>query len=170
MLQPNGAGGPRVRHVSSSALPGFLQDWNYRRQQCSLQGVQAAGSPATSGMSQQLSNLNLYYQPLKFRTCLFRPSSAAQCLQGSNVLSLAPPALLQDRQLEEASQTAAAASSERELQEAQQREQTLAAALEEARASLTNMQRLHQASQNQLFSIQVRSTALTGPIHQGPPG
>lgn len=62
-----------------------------------------------------------------------------------------------DRQLEEASQTAAAASSERELQEAQQREQTLAAALEEARASLTNMQRLHQASQNQLFSIQSRT-------------
>ena len=76
--------------------------------------------------------------------------------------------LLQDRQLEEASQTAAAASSERELQAAQQREQTLAAALEEARASLTNMQRLHQASQNQLFSIQVRAVTLTGPVPMAP--
>ena len=56
------------------------------------------------------------------------------------------------------------------MQEAQQSEQSLAADGDEARASLTNMQRLHQASQNQLFSIQVRSTALTGPMHQGPPG
>ena len=40
------------------------------------------------------------------------------------------------------------------MQEMQQREDSLSAALLEARASLSNMQRLHQASQNQLFTMQ----------------
>ena len=49
---------------------------------------------------------------------------------------------------------AAAETDAKLVQEMQQREESLSNALLEARASLGNMQRLHQASQNQLFTIQ----------------
>ena len=49
---------------------------------------------------------------------------------------------------------AAAETDAKIMQEMQQREDSLSAALLEARASLSNMQRLHQASQNQLFTMQ----------------
>lgn len=50
--------------------------------------------------------------------------------------------------------TAAAETDAKLVEEMQQREDSLSNALLEARASLSNMQRLHQASQNQLFTIQ----------------
>lgn len=50
--------------------------------------------------------------------------------------------------------TAAAETDAKLVQELQQREESLSSALLEAQASLGNMQRLHQASQNQLFTIQ----------------
>ena len=61
---------------------------------------------------------------------------------------------MQEEQLEQAVATAAAETDAKVVQEMQEREESLSAALLEARASLGNMQRLHQASQNQLFTIQ----------------
>ena len=60
----------------------------------------------------------------------------------------------QEEQLEQALATAAAETDAKLVEEMQQREESLSNALLEARASLSNMQRLHQASQNQLFTIQ----------------
>ena len=60
----------------------------------------------------------------------------------------------QEEQLEQAVATAAAETDAKLVQELQQREESLSNALLQARASLGNMQRLHQASQNQLFTIQ----------------
>lgn len=66
----------------------------------------------------------------------------------------------QEEQLEQAVATAAAETDAKLVQEevqqeeVQQREESLSSALLEARASLGNMQRLHQASQNQLFTMQ----------------
>ena len=60
----------------------------------------------------------------------------------------------QDRQVEDAAATAAAESDARALEEVRQREARLEAALAEAQASVANMRRLHQASQNQLFTMQ----------------
>lgn len=60
----------------------------------------------------------------------------------------------QEEQLEQAVATAAAETDAKLVQEMQQREESLSSALLEARASLGNMQRLHQASQNQLFTMQ----------------
>lgn len=65
---------------------------------------------------------------------------------------------LQERQLREAADTAAAVGSAVALEEAQQRERALTSALAEARASLANMQKLQERSQNQLWSIQVRES------------
>ncbi|KAK9803913.1 hypothetical protein WJX72_004650 [[Myrmecia] bisecta] len=62
-----------------------------------------------------------------------------------------------DRQLGEAKEHAAAESDARALAEMQERESALTEALGEARASLANMQRLHQVTQNQLFSMQART-------------
>ncbi|KAL3136045.1 hypothetical protein ABBQ32_007079 [Trebouxia sp. C0010 RCD-2024] len=59
-----------------------------------------------------------------------------------------------EEQLEHAVATAAAETDAKLVEEMQQREDSLSNALLEARASLSNMQRLHQASQNQLFTIQ----------------
>ncbi|KAL0022630.1 hypothetical protein WJX77_011900 [Trebouxia sp. C0004] len=59
-----------------------------------------------------------------------------------------------EEQLEQAVSSAAAETDAKLVQEMQQREESLSNALLEARASLGNMQRLHQASQNQLFTIQ----------------
>ncbi|KAL3131491.1 hypothetical protein ABBQ38_007797 [Trebouxia sp. C0009 RCD-2024] len=59
-----------------------------------------------------------------------------------------------EEQLEHAVATAAAETDAKLVEEMQQREESLSNALLEARASLSNMQRLHQASQNQLFTIQ----------------
>jgi len=61
---------------------------------------------------------------------------------------------VQEEQLEQAVSNAAAETDAKLVQEMQQREEALSNALLEARASLGNMQRLHQASQNQLFTIQ----------------
>lgn len=61
---------------------------------------------------------------------------------------------LQEEQLEAAVDSAAAETDAKLVQEGQQREEALSSALLEARASLGNMQRLHQASQNQLFTMQ----------------
>jgi homeobox protein cut-like len=61
---------------------------------------------------------------------------------------------VQEEQLEQAVSNAAAETDAKLVQEMQQREESLSNALLEARASLGNMQRLHQASQNQLFTIQ----------------
>lgn len=61
---------------------------------------------------------------------------------------------VQEEQLEHAVATAAAETDAKLVEEMQQREESLSNALLEARASLSNMQRLHQASQNQLFTIQ----------------
>lgn len=61
---------------------------------------------------------------------------------------------MQEEQLEQAVSNAAAETDAKLMQEMQQREESLSAALLEARASLSNMQRLHQASQNQLFTMQ----------------
>ena len=60
----------------------------------------------------------------------------------------------QEEQLEQAVATAAAETDAKLVEEMQVREESLSSALLEARASLGNMQRLHQASQNQLFIIQ----------------
>ena len=54
-------------------------------------------------------------------------------------------------------QSAAAESDARALEEVEQREAKLAAALAEAQSSLANMRQLHQASQNQLFTMQSRT-------------
>ena len=62
--------------------------------------------------------------------------------------------LSQEEQLEQAIRSAAAETDAKVVEEMQQRQEALSQALSEARASLGNMQRLHQASQNQLFSIQ----------------
>lgn len=61
---------------------------------------------------------------------------------------------VQEEELEQAAVTAAAETDAKLVEEMQQREESLSSALLEARASLSNMQRLHQASQNQLFTIQ----------------
>ncbi len=61
---------------------------------------------------------------------------------------------MQEEQLEQAVSNAAAETDAKLVQEMQQREESLSNALLEARASLGNMQRLHQASQNQLFTMQ----------------
>ena len=65
-----------------------------------------------------------------------------------------PVLRVQEEQLEQAVATAAAEIDAKLVQEMQQREESLSSALLEARSSLGNMQRLHQASQNQLFTIQ----------------
>lgn len=62
--------------------------------------------------------------------------------------------LVQEEQLEQAISHAVAETDAKLVQEMQQREEALSNALLEARASLGSMQRLHQASQNQLFTIQ----------------
>ena len=80
---------------------------------------------------------------------------------------------MQEEQLEQAVSNAAAETDAKLVQEMQQREESLSSALLEARASLGNMQRLHQASQNQLFTIQsqteeqeVRQHAVACCLHQ----
>ena len=60
--------------------------------------------------------------------------------------------------MEEAAASAAAESDARALEEVQQREARLEAMLAEAQASVANMRRLHQASQNQLFTMQASET------------
>ena len=59
--------------------------------------------------------------------------------------------------MEQALSNAAAETDAKLVAEMQQREETLSNALLEARASLGNLQRLHQASQNQLFTIQSKT-------------
>ena len=65
-----------------------------------------------------------------------------------------PVLRVQEEQLQQAVATAAAETDAKLVQEMQQREESLSSALLEAQSSLGNMQRLHQASQNQLFTIQ----------------
>eukprot|EP00884_Botryococcus_braunii_P002856 jgi/Botrbrau1/12571/Bobra.0169s0105.1 len=62
-----------------------------------------------------------------------------------------------ERQVEEARSTAAAESDARLVEEMAAREAALSAALAEAQASLTNMQRLHELSQKQIFLLQART-------------
>ena len=64
---------------------------------------------------------------------------------------------VQDRRLEEAAAAVEAAGSLGDGQEHAQREQALVSALTDAQSSLSNLQRLHEASQKQLFSMQTRS-------------
>lgn len=84
-------------------------------------------------------------------------TTAGRCVvvTGSNGPLFERPVLhAQEEQLEQAVATAAAETEAKLVQEMQQREESLSSALLEARASLGNMQRLHQVSQNQLFTIQ----------------
>lgn len=64
---------------------------------------------------------------------------------------------LQERQVQEARSAAAAESDARLVEEMAAREAALSAALAEAQASLTNMQRLHELSQKQIFMLQSRT-------------
>ena len=64
---------------------------------------------------------------------------------------------MQEEQLEQAVSNAAAETDAKLVAEMQQREEGLSNALLEARASLGNLQRLHQASQNQLFTMQSKT-------------
>lgn len=62
----------------------------------------------------------------------------------------------QDLQLEESKAALAHASHESAAQETAEREEKLLAALSEAQSSLSNLQKLHEASQKQLFNLQTR--------------
>lgn len=64
---------------------------------------------------------------------------------------------MQERQVQEARSAAAAESDARLVEEMAAREAALSAALAEAQASLTNMQRLHELSQKQIFMLQSRT-------------
>ena len=64
---------------------------------------------------------------------------------------------MQDRQLEEAAAAAEAAGNLRDAEEAAAREKALVGALSEAQSSVNNLQRLHEASQKQMFNMQSRS-------------
>ena len=63
---------------------------------------------------------------------------------------------MQDLQLEECETALRAAHEESALQETAERESKLVAALTEAQTSLSNLRRLHEASQKQLFNLQTR--------------
>ena len=64
---------------------------------------------------------------------------------------------MQERQLEEAVFSSEAAGNHLAAQETAEREDRLLIALSEAQSSLVNMQKLHEASQKQLFNMQSRS-------------
>ena len=64
--------------------------------------------------------------------------------------------MVQDLQLEQSKAALDVASQESAAQDAAEREERLVAALTEAQSSLSNMQKLHEASQKQLFRLQTR--------------
>ena len=64
---------------------------------------------------------------------------------------------MQERQLEEAVISSEAAGNQLAAQETAEREDRLLIALSEAQSSLVNMQKLHEASQKQLFNMQSQS-------------
>jgi hypothetical protein len=64
---------------------------------------------------------------------------------------------MQDRQLEEAVISSEAAGNLQAAQETAEREDRMLVALSEAQSSLVNLQKLHEASQKQLFNMQSRT-------------
>jgi len=64
---------------------------------------------------------------------------------------------VQDRQLEEAVVLSEAAGNLQAAEETAEREDRLLVALSEAQSSLVNLQKLHEASQKQLFNMQSRT-------------
>lgn len=63
---------------------------------------------------------------------------------------------VQDVQIEENKNALAQASQVSVVQENAEREEKLLSALSEAQSSLSNLQKLHEASQKQLFNLQTR--------------